>query len=690
MGKIKNFIILIMILGIASIVYAGTAKQHPYGIRLADEGADHGTPPSGLELFNNSGTLKYINSSGVTTTLSAGTGDNTLDNAYDQGGAGAGRTITADTGAVKITNTDADAAFLLDITPTPSSSAAMGGIVITSGANCTQDALEFANSGSGNDIYGTSGTWAVSAAGASTFTGMTTSGAATSINASSNYATNINTGSSTGTITLGGGFNTVAVNSSSWDISTAGAMSGISSLSMSDDLTIANGKSVKGNTTDTHTWSLQTYDVDGAAYIDTILFTNANSPTVVMGTGAETMSINSVDWDISTAGNMTGIGAITSDGLATLALGATISGATTSINASSNFATNINTGTSTGALSLGGGSGTVAINSSDWDISATGVTTGIASIAMDAAAANITLTSDGAADDFTVQLAGATDSSLILASSGTAADALQINASAGGVLTTTAGAMADQFKVNATGTVAGNAINHETTDGGILFNADGAANGDITIDAADVLTLTTPDTVIVNGGTGAIEFEGATADDYETTISITDPTTDNTITVPDYAGAMPLVIGQGYTQTSQAGAGTSDVTGSSLTLADGWFLEGSTIRYTVVGSVTGANAAISVALYLEDGAKMTLQTTDGAAGDYVAEFEIIATASNAQRIQGKLVAEGGTELKCDYATASIDTAAAGTIPIKLQITSGNAGDTITSEMVKIEYWLKTD
>ncbi|MHC4371089.1 MAG: beta strand repeat-containing protein [Planctomycetota bacterium] len=76
----------------------------------------------------------------------------TLDQAYDQGGAGIGRTITADTLPVLITNTDADAAFLLSVTPTPGSSAATGGISITSGGNSTEDSLQITNSGSGFSI----------------------------------------------------------------------------------------------------------------------------------------------------------------------------------------------------------------------------------------------------------------------------------------------------------------------------------------------------------------------------------------------------------------------------------------------------------------------------------------------------------------------------------------------------------
>jgi hypothetical protein len=60
---------------------------------------------------------------------------------------------------------------------------------------------------------------------------------------------------------------------------------------------------------------------------------------------------------ITTSGNIytTGTGTITSAGLLTGSAGAAISGATTDINANSNFDTNINTGTSTGAVTVGNG-----------------------------------------------------------------------------------------------------------------------------------------------------------------------------------------------------------------------------------------------------------------------------------------------------------------------------------------------
>jgi hypothetical protein len=120
---------------------------------------------------------------------------------------------------------------------------------------------------------------------------------------------------------------------------------------------------------------------------------------VALGDNGETVAINSSDWDISTTGDATGLGAVTMDGLLTGTAGATLSGAAINLNASSNFATNINTGTSNGAVSIGGGSGTVAINSSDWDISATGDVTGLGAVTTDG---NTTLGNDSATDTLTL------------------------------------------------------------------------------------------------------------------------------------------------------------------------------------------------------------------------------------------------------------------------------------------------
>jgi hypothetical protein len=135
-----------------------------YPFRLRD--FDFGTVKLGFDVFTvNSVDYTFPTADGTNTyqltTDGAGTlswaapgagASVTLDQAYDQGGAGIGRTITADTLPVLITNTDADTAFLLSVTPTPGSSAATGGISITSGGNSTEDSLQITNAGSGFSI----------------------------------------------------------------------------------------------------------------------------------------------------------------------------------------------------------------------------------------------------------------------------------------------------------------------------------------------------------------------------------------------------------------------------------------------------------------------------------------------------------------------------------------------------------
>lgn len=696
--RFKILAAIVAILGIAAIAWAGTPEILKYGARLADEGAAHSTPPSGYgELYVNSDVLYYINDSGSATALTAGSGDNTLDNAYDQGGAGSGKAITTDSGAVALSNTDADNAFQLTINASPSGAAAAGGAQITIGANSTQDALEFANSGTGYDIYGSGGTWTMSKAGALACTSATVSGA---LSAGSFYQAAIASAVSgntnltidaagTGTIAIGststGAVSVTPTFNATGDVNIGNAATDTLTITaiIDDDLTLDDGTGaspsliLKDATDETATFS----KVDGShvtvtpnAATESFQVLTGN---LMVGNGVPgTAAMDGEDFYVN--GDSEFDGTVTFDGIPTINAALTLANGLTLDNAANNV------------LEINENSEDLlfTFEANSIDVSST---TGVASISFfDGSASALTKAANGAADDFTLSVTGAQDSSLILSSTGTAADAMQFNTTAGGILATTAGAMANQFKVDATGVVAGYAIVLETTDGGLQINADGAVNGDITVDAANVLTLITPDPIVVEGGTASVVFEGATANDFETTVAIEDPTADRTITLPDYTGAVPIVIGQDYTQTEQAGAGTADVTGSSITLADGWFTEGKTLKYTVGGAVTGANAAISVALYFEDGAVCTLQTANGAAGDWEAEFIVVAEAAAAQRIIGKLIAEAGAEVKVDYATDNSDTAAVGTIPVKLQITSGNAGDTITAEYVRIDYWNKAN
>jgi hypothetical protein len=67
------------------------------------------------------------------------------------------------------------------------------------------------------------------------------SGGKINLNNNSNNDTNINTGTSTGDVSIGGGAGTVAINSTSWDVTSAGAASGFTSLGVIGKVTIADG-----------------------------------------------------------------------------------------------------------------------------------------------------------------------------------------------------------------------------------------------------------------------------------------------------------------------------------------------------------------------------------------------------------------------------------------------------------------
>lgn len=67
------------------------------------------------------------------------------------------------------------------------------------------------------------------------------------------------------------------------------------------------------------------------------------------------------------------------------------------------------------------------------------------------------------------------------------------------------------------------------------------------------------------GAAGSLVFEGATADGNETTLAVTDPTADRTITLPDATGTVPLLsLAQSFTA-AQRGAISALTDGTTIT-----------------------------------------------------------------------------------------------------------------------------
>ncbi len=182
-----------------------------------------------------------------------------------------------------------------------------------------------------------------------------------------------------------------------------------------------------------------------------------------------------------------------------------------------------NGGASGEDLDIDGVLSAVTINSDEATTDAIDISASAGGITMasTAVASAWTHVATGTDDNLTLSVTGATASSLVLSSSGTGADAIDINATAGGIDIDISGgvatedfavttdtsitfiateAVADQFSVDAQGTVIGDAISLDTTDGGIMLDADGGSNGDIELNAASDISLV---------AAGIITFTGA-------------------------------------------------------------------------------------------------------------------------------------------------------------------------------------
>ncbi|HUD05879.1 MAG TPA: hypothetical protein VMR18_03140, partial [Candidatus Saccharimonadales bacterium] len=133
--------------------------------------------------------------------------------------------------------------------------------------------------------------------------GLTITGAAVSLNASSNFATSINTGGSTGTVSIGGGSAPLIINSTAFDVSVAGALSGITTISTSSTI----NTNTFNSTTLTFGAATDSISSDGASSLSidtggasTLNLGATNATTVNLGTAALASTIQIGDTAVNT------------------------------------------------------------------------------------------------------------------------------------------------------------------------------------------------------------------------------------------------------------------------------------------------------------------------------------------------------------------------------------------------------
>ena len=148
-----------------------------------------------------------------------------------------------------------------------------------------------------------------------------------------------------------------------------------------------------------------------------------------------------------------------------------------------------------------------------------------------------------------------------------------------------------------------------------------------------------------------------------------------------HAGCLPVVVALSTTVTSQAGAATKDVTGSSLKLRAEDFKPGTAFRITMAGTKSGGNAVMSAHISLGGTQVLSISDDDITAGDWMA-IMVVASRTVATQIAFGQLQTDALDNATDTATGTVNMAGGGIL--KAQITSGNAGDTVTCEFCMIE------
>lgn len=175
------------------------------------------------------------------------------------------------------------------------------------------------------------------------------------------------------------------------------------------------------------------------------------------------------------------------------------------------------------------------------------------------------------------------------------------------------------------------------------------------------------------GTAGSLSFEGATADGFETTIAITDPTADRTITLPNITG-------------------TVVTTGDSGTVTSTMILDG-----TIVDADINASAEISVSKLVDGSARQLLQTDAAGTGvEWASNIDIpgtldvtsAATFDSTVTIAGDLTVNGTTtNINTVNLTVEDKNIIIGDVATPTDITADGGGITLKGTTDKTINWV---
>ncbi len=127
-------------------------------------------------------------------------------------------------------------------------------------------------------------------------------------------------------------------------------------------------------------------------------------------------------------------------------------------------------------------------------------------------------------------------------------------------------------------------LGHSTSEVTVADNL--TVTGNLTVSG----TQTIVDTVTMNAA-NAVVFEGATADDYETTLTIEDPTADRTVVIPNVSGTLAVLAADSDTAITSTPAELNILDGATVVVGE--------INALDLGSTAVGNAIASKAVVLD-------------------------------------------------------------------------------------------
>ncbi len=198
----------------------------------------------------------------------------------------------------------------------------------------------------------------------------------------------------------------------------------------------------------------------------------------------------------------------------------------------------------------------------------------------------------------------------------------------------------------------------ESTSNGAIY-----ASGDVSFANVEFL------------GATPFKFAGATVDADELSLTLTEPTTDKSLNIPDSNVNMELIgnIMVGVTQYSEGEIAVEIITESEVAIAASHAAAGQVYTWEIVGEKTGANDVYGILLDLDGTTALTLTASSAVAAHFVCRVTCIMTGAGGQLVYGELLETGKSPV---VVRATVADNLAGAVTIGLEMSLDNAADEV--------------